>query len=87
MLGLSPRADYRDSNDTGGWLSRYSVVEVAAARSCPMRCLRVHMAVMAKPEAVDAIHCNSRATFCSSLRAVLCSSYFLQVMGLYAPQE
>ena len=45
------------------------------------------MAAMAGLAGVDVIHCNSRLTFYSSLRAVLYSGYFRQVMGLYAPRE
>ena len=45
------------------------------------------MVAMAGPVAVDAIHCNSRATFCSFLTVVLYSGYSQRVMDLYAPQE
>ena len=62
------------------------MVEVAA-RSYSMRCRLEYMAAMVGPAGVDAIHCNSRAAFCSSLKAVLYSGCFQQVMGLYAPRE
>ena len=58
-----------------------------AARSCSTRCQVMYKAAMAGPAGVDAIHCNSRAAFYSSLWAVLYSDYFQQVMGLYAPRE